>query len=90
MSERETNLNLSADDRGTWGVFTDDPVMIAKMEKVGAEFVRDAKGGEGKFFKLRADQVVIRTGKRFMSEEDKVRRVAKLHAHRRSHDGDVS
>lgn len=71
MSERETMMNLIASDRTSWEVFTDDPIMIAKFERIGAELIRVDKGGDGKFFKLRADQVVLRTGKRQVTEEQR-------------------
>lgn len=64
--ERETHLNMVASDRGQWIVFSDDPVMIRRLERIGAEFIRDV--GQGKEFRLRSEQVLLRTGKRKISE----------------------
>lgn len=80
MSEKETMMNMVADDRSYWEVFSDDEVMQARLEKVGAELIRTASSGEGKFYRLRTDQVHIRKGKRQYSEEEKVRMVAQLHS----------
>jgi hypothetical protein len=74
--ERETMLNMTADNRGVWLCFSDDPVMMKKLEEVG-EFVRVV--GQGKEYRLRADQITIRKGKRAMSDE----RRAQLATHMR-------
>jgi len=66
-AERETHLNLCADDRSTWQVASNDPVLIGRLERIGAELVSVA--GETHFYRLRADQVLLRRGKRRMSEE---------------------
>lgn len=67
-AERETHLNMTADDRSVWIVFTDDLVMMRRLDAI-AEFVRAV--GSGKEYRLRADQVLIRAGKRTVSEENK-------------------
>lgn len=63
LEEQETNLNMVAIDRTTWHVFTDDPVMQRKLERIGAVLVRENLFG-GKEYTLRADQVLLRKGKR--------------------------
>jgi hypothetical protein len=75
--ERETMLNMTADNRGVWLCFSDDPVMMRKLEEVG-EFVRVI--GQGKEYRLRADQLSFRKGKKQLSPERK----AQLAAHLRS------
>lgn len=80
-AERETHLNLSADDRSTWEVFSDDPVMMARLDKIAEVAV--AVGG-GKRYRLRADQVVLRTGKRRVSEAQRLQMVERLRNMRRA------
>ena len=65
--ETETSLYQNAADRGTWNLFTDDPVWQRRLESYGIAPVRTE--GESKLYTLRADQVVIRKGKRKTSPE---------------------
>lgn len=65
LEERETHLNMTGDDRQTWEVFTDDPVMIGRLDKI-SEAIKTV--GEGKVYRLRADQVLLRKGKRAVSD----------------------
>lgn len=58
QSEKETHFNLVADNRGTWEVYSDDEVMQARLEKAGAQLVRES--GPGKHYTLEASQVSIR------------------------------
>ena len=51
--ERETHLNMVADDREWWIVTTDDPVMAARFDKVA----EGAPMGWGKTYRLHASQV---------------------------------
>ena len=62
--ERETHLNMVADDRTIWVCYTDDPVMAARLDKIAEGVVK----GWGKEYTLRADQVVLRKGKRAVTE----------------------
>lgn len=66
--ERETHLSMTADDRSIWIVFSDDPVMMRRLDAI-AEFVRNV--GEGKEYRLRADQLTLRKRKRQLSEAHK-------------------
>jgi thiazole synthase ThiGH ThiG subunit len=87
LEEMETALTMCADDRGTWQVFSDDPVMQRRLEAIGATLVRPANNGIGKFYTLRADQVLIRTGKRKMSEAQKAQLGDRLRAMRSTPSG---
>lgn len=70
-AERETHLNLVADDRSTWIVYSDDPVMIRKLDRIGAKLVKAE--GFGKHFELDAKQVLLRKApqKRNLTDEQK-------------------
>ena len=59
IAERETHLNMTGDDHGTWDVFTDDPFWIARLDKIATAW---KVNGEGRWYKLRSDQVVVRVG----------------------------
>ena len=34
VAERETRFSMMGDDHGTWDVFTDDPMWIARLDKI--------------------------------------------------------
>lgn len=68
-AERETMLNMPADDRSSWIVFSDDHVMMRRLEGANAEFIRNV--GAGKEYRLKAEQVLIRKGKRTVSDEQR-------------------
>ena len=79
LAEQETHLNMTADDRQTWEVFTDDPVMIARLDKI-SDAIKTV--GEGKTYRLRADQVLLRKGKRSVSDAQRKKlaeRMKRLH-----------
>lgn len=80
-AERETHLNMTADDRGVWIVFADDPVMMRKFDAI-AEFVRFVGGG--KEYRLRADQVSFRKGKKQLSEARKAELANRMRSLRRN------
>ena len=67
-SERETRLNMTADNRGVWEVASDDPVMQRRLEAVGARLTRQR--GETRWYTLPAEQVTIRR-KRELSDEQR-------------------
>jgi len=75
LSEQETHLNMTGDDRQTWEVFTDDPVWIARLDKI-SEAIKTV--GEGKLYRLRTDQVVLRKGKRQLTDEQKAAMALRL------------
>lgn len=66
LDHRETHLNMTADNHGEWEVFTDDPFWIRRMERLGVQPTQ--KVGEGFKYILRVDQVLIRAGKRAVSD----------------------
>jgi len=86
LAEMETNLNMCADDRTTWTVSSDDPVMQRRLEAVGATLLRESKNGVTKFYTLRADQVYIRSGKRKLSDAQKAQLGDRLRAMRATPD----
>lgn len=63
LQEQETILTMSADDRNTWHVYSDDEVMQRRLEAIGATFIRNSGNGVGKFYELHADKVLLRKGK---------------------------
>jgi len=71
-AERETHLNLVADDRGMWHVFSDDPVMIRRLDKIATatQIV-----GQGKQYKLQANQVILRKPPRKRTYTDDERQI---------------
>lgn len=75
--EIETAFYQNAANRKVWSVFTEDPVWVRKLEKAGAVLVKDNQNG-GKTYTLRADQVLIRTGKRQVSDEQKARSATRM------------
>ena len=80
-AERETHLNMTADVRSAWVVFTDDPVMMRKFDTI-AEFVRVV--GAGKEYQLRADQLSLRKGKKQLSEARRAELADRMRAMRRN------
>lgn len=67
--ERETCFNMTGDDHTVFQVFSDDPFWIRRLEKLGA--VPTAVVGAGFTYTLRADQLLVRKGKRLVSEEQR-------------------
>jgi hypothetical protein len=53
--ERETHLNVVASDRSKWEVYSDDPVMWARLEKVKSKLVNTTS--VGRFYELEFSQV---------------------------------
>jgi len=65
--ERETYLSMNADDRSTWAIFSDDPVMQRRFEAIGATLI-ETRGG-AKWYTLPANQISLRNPPKPMSEE---------------------
>jgi hypothetical protein len=78
LEEQETHLNMTAADRDTWYAYSVDKVMQRKLERVGAELVRIMPDGIGKEYKLRADQLSFRRGKRQLSESAKAQLATRM------------
>jgi len=68
LEERETAIVGSAAERGIWRIYSDDPVMISRLEKLGMVGV-ERGDGIGKEFVVTAAQVSFRR-ERVMSEEE--------------------
>jgi hypothetical protein len=75
LSERETCLNMTADDRSVWEVFSDDPVMQRKLEAIGATLLYTV--GQGSYYSIPAACVTLRKPST-MSPEERARRGARL------------
>jgi hypothetical protein len=84
--ERETHLNMTGDDHGTWTVFSDDPYWVRRLEKIGAELVRET--GKGREYRLAANMVTIRKAPkhRKYTAEEKAAIAERLHAARAAAD----
>lgn len=81
--ERETHFNITADDRSSVEAFSDDPVWMARLDKIAAGIPH----GGGKKYKLHIDQLVVRKGKKTMSEAQRVQiaeRMRQLRQNQRS------
>ena len=68
LEETESHLNMCALNRREWEVYSDDKVFIRKMERIGAQFLREDSTGLGRFYLLRDDQILFRKGKKNISE----------------------
>jgi hypothetical protein len=69
LEERETAIVQNAADRSRWIIYSDDPVMIAKLERLGMPCVVRADG-IGREYIVEANQVSFRR-KRVMTAEQK-------------------
>ena len=78
--ERETTLSLVADNRNLWHVFSDDPVMVNRLKRIGAVEVEGRPGETGAHFTLDASQVLLRKGKRTLSEASRAASAERLRA----------
>jgi len=78
LEERETAIVGNASDRGVWRIYSDDPVMIGRLEKLGMKGV-ERGDGIGKEFVVTANQVSFRR-ERVMSEEELRLRQARARA----------
>lgn len=81
LEEQETHFNMTADDRGTWHVYSDDFVMQRRLEAAGATLVNTAADGIGKFYTMRADQITFRKGTQ-LSDDERTRRSERMKAMR--------
>lgn len=67
LEERETHLNQSAADRKTWEMATDDPIWIARMEKLG--IVPDRTRGATHFYTIDDAWVSVRRPRQYSEEQ---------------------
>lgn len=77
LEEQETHLNMTAENRAVWQVYSDDPVMQRRLERIGAVLTKEEPSG-GRHYSLRADQVLLRKGKRQVSDEQRRRAIQQL------------
>ena len=75
LDEMETHASMVASDRSVWEIQTDDPVWIARLDKIATAYKTSATG---KWYRLRADQILVRKGKREISEETRAKRAEQL------------
>lgn len=77
-AERETILNMNADDRTQWIVFSDDPVLQRKLEKICATLTEDRNGS--RFYTLPAACVLLRAArvKRILTAEQREKLAQRL------------
>lgn len=80
-AERETVFNIMADDRSSVDAFSDDPVWMARLDKIATG---TACGG-GKKYKLHIDQLVVRKGKKVMSDAQKAQMSERMRSMRQRH-----
>jgi hypothetical protein len=79
-AERETHLSMVAQDRSIWHVYSDDPVMLRRIEAIGAKLIRIAADGLGRHYELPANQVSLRNVRKPMSEEQRARLADRMRA----------
>jgi hypothetical protein len=82
--EQEIHLNMSADDPHTWHIYCDDPKWQRKFEKIGAKLVRVMRDGLGREYTLHTEQLLFRSGKRQLSDAERLRRSDRMRALRAS------
>ena len=83
-SERETHLNLVADDRGKWHVYSDDPVMIRRLDKIS---VAVKITPTGKYYELEKGQVSLRKNRVLTDDQRTELRKRMQSLHRRGNSG---
>lgn len=64
-AEREIRLSMMGDNHGEWDVFTDDPFWIARLNKIATAY---KVNGEGRWYKIPANQVTIRAPAKALTE----------------------
>lgn len=66
-AERETYISMTADNRDTWHIFSDDPVMQRRFESIGATLTKE-RGGS-KWYTLPANQISLRNPSKLTEEQ---------------------
>jgi hypothetical protein len=72
--ERETAITMSSEDHAQWHVWTDDPYMMRRLDRLA----QGVPSGCGKRYTLRADQLLLRKGKPQVSAAQKAQRAKNL------------
>ncbi|MBT9173490.1 MAG: hypothetical protein DDT21_01891 [Syntrophomonadaceae bacterium] len=70
-AEREVHLSMVADKHDTWEVYADDPMWVARLDKIATAYKTTPIG---KWYKLTAGQVTIKKESSPLSEAEKQRR----------------
>jgi len=73
--ERETNINMSGDDRSVWIVFTDDPIMARKFDRISTA---EREGNGGKYYRIPVGQISLRKPMKPKTEAQKAKLAARL------------
>tara|TARA_Y100000310_G_scaffold112331_1_gene110807 strand:- start:193 stop:471 length:279 start_codon:yes stop_codon:yes gene_type:complete len=74
--ERETYFTQVAEDRHTWIVYSDDPVWVARFEKMGLKWEPE---GVGRQYTLSTEDFTVSIRpKRQLSEEERTRRADQM------------
>ncbi len=70
--EQETTISMDATNRDLWLVYSSDPVMIARLDKIAKTVKSDSWGN---FYRLKGRQVLLRLvpKKRVLSESHKAK-----------------
>lgn len=81
-AERECHLSMVADAHDTWEVYADDPMWVARLDKIATAYKTSAIG---KWYRLTAGQVTIKRERVGMTDEQReaaAERLAKARANR--------
>jgi len=66
-AERETHISMTAEDRSTWTIGSDDPVMQRRFESVGATLIKER--GTWREYTLPANQISLRNKRELTAEQ---------------------
>lgn len=88
LDEQETTFTIDATDRSLVRVYSNDPVWIARLQKIGAKVYRACDDG-GMFFDLPAKQLSVRNPPAPMSPERRAQAVARLAEYQRAAQANV-
>jgi len=80
LAEMETHLNMTAENRDCWQIYSDDTVMQRRLEAIGATIVKIAVDGIGKHYTLPANQISLRNAPKPLSDERKAQLSSQLRA----------
>lgn len=67
-AEREVHLSMVADKHDTWEVYSDDPMWVARLDKIATAYKVSAIG---KWYRLTAGQVTIKKERLPMTDEQR-------------------
>jgi hypothetical protein len=82
LAEQETIIYSNATDRSAWEVCTSDPVWQRRLEALGAQCIRER--GATKWYALADGQLLLRKGKRNVSEEQRAQSAARMRSMRQT------